>query len=148
MGGDTEGWGTKSKQLIVGAGQISPSVEKVFAPPGTSLFFTDNSILDEHGRIIAAVRFPRGIIKNLKVTVLLNRAPCEGFITIAVHAKRDGLGSSATGIHVRLLDSGDADTGDREYQLEDDDRVYIKVDTNFVGPDIIGFNYSFEFDQN
>lgn len=114
--------------------------------PGTGVFLSDDSVRPNHGREIAAVRFPVGVIRNLKVTTLLSTEATEGFITVTIHAKRKGATSSGKPVSIRVTDSRDADSGKIEFEVLENDRIYLKVDNNFVGPNIIGFNYSFEFE--
>lgn len=138
-----------TKQILTGGGQIGPR-DQMHGVPGTMLFRNPDPLRPyfmQHG---ARVSMPAGIIRNLRFSVFLDGPPSEGFIGLEVHST--GVGSpnpgTGTGLHIKIYDTGTLSKTDLDVTVEENDQISMKVGSHFVGPSLIAFTYSFEFEMN
>lgn len=145
---------TNNRQVITGFGSMGPDTV-VFGIPGTGSFLSVDSVKPGFGLEIARTRFPGGVIRNLKVSVLTNEEPKSGEIKIELHATGVHTNTSGTGMLVAFVvgypgqDFNNILNGDAKMhsiEIPNDSKVSIKVANNLQGIRDVSFNYSFEFE--
>ncbi|MEO9460757.1 MAG: hypothetical protein ABJE63_04600 [Lentilitoribacter sp.] len=140
-----------NKQIISGGGQMAPKGQ-MHGVPGTALFRSPDLERPHYMQHSALVPFPKGTIRNFKLLVNPDFNPTSGKFTAEIHRTDENGngfgGTTGTGLLVATKQAGSFENRIVEIDICDNYRVSIKVDNDFVGPSIIAFTYSFEFEQS
>lgn len=147
MGGDFQPY----IQLITGGADMR-AMDQMYGVPGTGYFRYPDPARGHFMQQAAQTAFPAGVIRNLRVRFRLDRKPEQGKVTIEIHSTSLTDGKTGTGLLVQIDMTGQDQlifSGEKlgyDVQVAENDAISIKADNSLVGPTLIGFTYSFEFE--
>lgn len=130
------------KQIITGGGQIDR--DQQYGIPGTGFWRkpSDGAVLMKQG---ARVPFPKGVIRNLRLSVVPDAPITSGALTLEIHSTGAGTSNDGTGLLIKAERAGAFLKTVPDVQVCEGDEISIKVESSFCGPEWTAFTYSFEF---